>query len=72
MRLTPGFFNKRTLNISKTKLMVYSSNSLLNRFADIALNIGGETIDRVKKFKYLGVVFDENLSWEEHIKHMHS
>jgi len=29
-------------------------------------------IDRVQKFKYLGVVFDENLSWEEHIKRVHS
>ena len=42
--------------------MVYSTNSLGKRFSDIALNIGSETIDRVKKFKYLGVAFDENLS----------
>jgi len=52
--------------------MVYSTNSLGNRFSDIALNIGGETIDRVKKFKDLGVVFDENLFWEEHFKQVHS
>ena len=52
--------------------MVYSTNSLGKRFSDIALNIGGETKDRVKKFKYLGLVFNENLSWEEHIKQVHS
>jgi len=51
--------------------MVYCIKSLGKRFSDIVLNIGGETIDRVKKFKYL-VVFDENLSWEEYIKHVHS
>jgi len=49
--------------------MVYSTNSLGKHFSDIALNIGG---DRVKKFKYLGVDFDENLSWKERIKHVHS
>jgi len=54
--------NKLSLNISKAKFMVYSTNSLGKRFSDIALNIGSETIDRVKKFKYLGVAFDENLS----------
>jgi len=52
--------------------MVYSTNFIGKRFSDIALNIGGETIDRVTKLKYLGVVFDENLSWEEHIKQVHS
>jgi len=36
--------------------MVYSTNSLDKRYSDIALNIGGETIDREKKFKYLGIV----------------
>jgi len=46
---------------------VYIPNSLGKRFSDIALNIGGETINRVKTFKYLGAVFDENLSWEERI-----
>jgi len=52
--------------------MVYDTNSLGKHFSDIALNIGGETTDRVKIFKYPGVVFDENLSWKEHIKHVHS
>ena len=64
--------NKPSLNISKTKCMVYRANSLGKRFPDIALKIGGEIIDRVKNFKYLGVVFDENLSWEEDIKQVHS
>jgi len=52
--------------------MIYSTNSLGKRFSDIALSIGSETIDRVKKFWYLGVVFDENRSWEQHIKQVHS
>jgi len=33
--------------------MVYSTNSIGKRFSDIALNIGGETIDRVKKLNIL-------------------
>jgi len=40
--------NKLSLNISKTKFMVYSTNSLGKRSSNIALYIGGETIDRLK------------------------
>ena len=32
------------------------------------LKIAGEIVEKVEKYKYLGVTFDENLSWNKHKK----
>ncbi len=34
------------------------------------VNIGNVTIPRVPSTKYLGVILDENLNWEEHIENL--
>ena len=34
------------------------------------LKLGNKKIKQVDKVKFLGVVIDENLNWEEHVKHM--
>jgi len=52
--------------------MVYSKNSLGKQFFDIALSIGGGTTERMMKFNSVGVFFHESLTWEKHIKLIHS
>lgn len=37
---------------------------------DISIEFGGKTIDRVREFKYLGLVLDEDLSFHKHIDHV--
>ena len=32
--------------------------------------INGDTIRRTKTFKFLGIIVDENLKWNHHIKHV--
>ena len=59
--------NKLTLNVSKTKFMVFGTKHKLENVADIPLHADGEVIERVHSFKYLGVILDETLSFEEHI-----
>ena len=59
--------NKLTLNVSKTKFMVFGTRQKLKNVADIPLHADGEVIERVQHFKYLGVILDETLSFEEHI-----
>ena len=57
--------NKLSLNIKKTKSMYFDlsrSKSVMPK-----LFIGKKSIKSVKTKKFLGVVFDEKLSWKDHI-----
>ena len=68
--------NKLTLNVKKTKFMLFSGQNKLNDIGDLNLQINGKNIDQVgnnckdKYFKFVGHVLDENLSWEGHIEHI--
>ena len=64
--------NKLTLNIKKTKLMLFGTKKSLCKFKDVSLKYDGITIERVEKFKYLGVSFDPQLSWNEHVNYLSS
>ena len=64
--------NKLTLNIKKTKYMIFGTNNALRNFDDISLNYGNDIIERVYKFKYLGVIFDPTLAWNEHVDYISS
>jgi len=59
--------NKLTLNLDKTKLMVFGTRHVLNRFKDVSLSHNNNAIERVEEFKYLGVKFDCSMSWSSHI-----
>ena len=45
--------NNLTLNIKKTKLMLFGTNQSLCKFKDISLIYEGVMIERVEKFKIL-------------------
>jgi hypothetical protein len=62
--------NKLTLNIKKTKLMLFGTRQALPNFKNISLIYGNETIEKVDKYKYLGVTFDSNLSWNDHVNYL--
>ena len=64
--------NQLTLNIKKTKLMMFGTWQNLSKFKNISLTYDDNDIEIVDKFKYLGVVFDPHLSWSEHVNHMSS
>ena len=59
--------NKLTLNLSKTKFMLFGSPHNLNKFCNIDLSYNGVMIEKVDHFKYLGIVFDNNMTWSHHI-----
>ncbi len=58
--------NKLALNVSKTKLSIFSPNKTINNNIHIALN--GTNIERDSVTKFLGLYLDEQISWKEHIK----
>ena len=52
--------------------MLLGTNQALSKFKNISLNYGNDSIEIVNKFKYLGIVFDPNLSWHEHVNYLSS
>ena len=57
--------NSLKLNAAKTNYMVF--NERRNTATNLGLNLGGATIERVKKFKMLGIWIDDNLKWQTHV-----
>ena len=58
--------NKPTLNITKTKFMVFHPTQKDITGLIPTLEINGIEIERVSEFQNLGVIIDENLSWKSH------
>ena len=52
------------LNVKKTKEMVIDFRQ--KKPNTDSVEIKGEKVEKVKTYKYLGVVFDDKLSWREH------
>uniref|UniRef100_A0A3Q3EUW8 Reverse transcriptase domain-containing protein n=1 Tax=Labrus bergylta TaxID=56723 RepID=A0A3Q3EUW8_9LABR len=61
--------NKLSLNLSKTKIMLFGNCKLNN---DVNVKIDGVNIERVYVNKFLGVTIDHKLCWKPHIKHVKS
>ena len=59
--------NKLSLNVKKTKFMVFhtTQKNILPYVPE--LEIGGVSIDRVSNFNFLGLTINENLSWKPHV-----
>ena len=62
--------NKLTLNIDKTKMMIFGTTHVLDRFHDVTLKHNTTAIERVDIFKYLGVKFDSNMTWSTHADYL--
>ena len=63
--------NRLTLNSSKTKYMIFQNkkDSKTKRgIRKFKLNINKSCIKQVTEFKYLGIIFDDKLKWQNHIE----
>jgi hypothetical protein len=56
--------NKLSLNVKKSQLLVFS---LSKNKPNIKLTINGEVLKEVQSAKYLGILIDNKLNWEEQI-----
>jgi hypothetical protein len=57
------------LNVGKTTIMlIIARQNALKRLSSVEVKISGCPILRVKSMKILGVIFDENFSWSEHME----
>ena len=61
--------NSLFLNAVKTEAMLLGTHARLSD-ADFGITFKGQPIKRVFEFKYLGVIFDEHISWNSHVKYV--
>ena len=62
--------NFLSLNYSKTKIMLIGTHQRLAKVDSFNVEAQNTELDRVYKFKYLGVVLDPWLSWNDHIDYI--
>lgn len=64
--------NLLNLNLSKTQFIIFDSKGAQNVSDTQDIDFCGTFIKRVTTIKYLGLTFDSNLSWTEHINNIKS
>ena len=62
--------NKLTLNVDKTKLMIFGTNHMIDKCSNVTVSYEGNVIEKVDEFKYLGVTFDSKLTWSTHVNNV--
>ena len=64
--------NKLTINCKKTKYCLYGMRSSIKRskMLDIQISLNAHILERVCSYKYLGLILDEHLTYNKHIKEM--
>jgi hypothetical protein len=63
--------NRLRLNVSKTKAILFRN---INKYMDCELfiSINNVEVAEVKSVMFLGVIFDQHLTWSDHIEHIYS
>ena len=60
--------NKLSLNVAKTKFMVFHTSNRLVRYPNLLIN--GRQNERVTQFNFLGLILQSNMSWSMHTDHI--
>ena len=63
--------NKLSINLGKTKYMIFNPR-MINATCTEKIKIGNTTIGKVDEFKFLGIIFDSQLSWKAHASALES
>lgn len=59
--------NKLIINLNKTHLMLFTNNI---REKAISITANGQSITEITETKFLGVILDNKLTWDAHIKYI--
>ena len=62
--------NSLFLNVTKTEAMLFGTQARLSQVTDFRVTFNANPIKRVSEFKYLGVLFDEKISWNAHVNYI--
>ena len=70
-RLTEWFdSNYLTLNIDKSKYIIFRPRRKKELNFKGSIRVGGKEISRVENIKFLGIIVDEFLDWNQQLKHI--
>ena len=58
--------NKLLINPSKTKLILFGMRQLLSKIPDVRVPFLGQNLAPVPSVKYLGIILESNLAFNEH------
>ena len=61
--------NKLTANFTKSKFMLSTSSRTFSNNS-FEIKMGESSLERVKSIKYLGVMLDDQLSWNSHVQYL--
>ena len=64
------FANKLTLNLRKTKYLIFQPRQKVDYNLLFPLSIAGQCLEQESKIKYLGIYIDSHLSWHDHIDYV--
>ena len=62
--------NKLIINLNKTHLMVFTNSRRYNSEKSITIKANDQIISEITETKFLGVILDNKLVWDAHIKHI--
>ena len=62
--------NKLIINLNKTHLMVFTNSRRYNSEKFITIKANDQIISEITETKFLGVILDNKLVWDAHIKHI--
>jgi len=62
--------NRLTLNLSKTKYLVFQPRQKRNYNLHIPLKLADQYLEQSSSVKYLGLIIDCSLSWHDHIDYI--
>jgi len=62
--------NSLFLNTTKTETMLFGTHAKLSKHNDFNINYNGESLKRVNEFMYLGVKFDDSITWSSHVQYI--
>ena len=64
------YMNKLTLNTDKTEVIFFGNKRKLKSCNEIEIKYDNVPLKSKEKVKYLGVLFDNSMSWKKHIKNI--
>jgi hypothetical protein len=63
--------NKLSINVDKTKYMIFHNKQRnIDAYENLELEINNLPIKRTKTFNFLGIIINENLTWNDHITYI--